>query len=121
MAIYRSPMPDVVIPDESLFTFVFEGKVDREIPGTTLAFIDPPTTRKITRAKLKAACLSLGWGLRNVFAKQLGGVEVTRGDTVLIFSQNSFAWPCALFGSVAAGFKMTLANPSQTPAELGYQ
>ena len=121
MAIYRSPIPDVAIPDESLFTFIFEGKVDREIPATTPAFIDAPTGRSITRAQLKAACLSLGWGLRNVFANKLGGVEIARGDTVLIFSPNSFAWPFALFGSIAAGFKTTLANSSYTPAELGYQ
>ena len=121
MTIYRSPIPDLTIPDESLFTFVFEGKVDREIPGTTPAFVDAPTGRSITRAELKAACLSLGWGLRNIFANKLGGVEVTRGDTVLIFSPNSFAWPLALFGSIAAGFKTTLANSSYTPTELGYQ
>ena len=117
MTIYRSPIPDVVIPDESIFTFSFEGKVDNEIPGTTLAFIDAPTERKITRAALKAVSLSR-MGSQE---QQLGGAEITRGDTALILSQNSFAWPCALFGSVAAGFKMTLANPSQTPAELGYQ
>ena len=121
MTVYRSPIPEITIPDESLFTFVFEGKVDREIPGTTPAFIDAPTGRSITRAELKTACLSLGWGLRNVFANKLGGVEITRGDTVAIFSPNSFAWPLALFGSIAAGFKTTLANSSYTPAELGYQ
>lgn len=121
MTIYRSPIPDVAIPDESLFTFIFEGKVDREIPPTTPAFIDAPTGRSITRAGLKAVCLSLGWGLRNIFANKLGGVEITRGDTVLIFSPNSFAWPSALLGSIAAGFKTTLANSSYTPAELGHQ
>ena len=121
MPIHRSPFPDVAIPDESLFTFLFEGKVDREIPGTTPVFIDAPTGRSITRSEFKSACLSLGWGLRNVFAKKLGGVEITRGDTVMIFSPNSFAWPFALFGSIAAGFKTTLANSSYTPAELGYQ
>ena len=121
MTIHRSPIPDVAIPDESLFTFLFDGKVDREIPGTTPAFIDAPTGRSITRSELKTASLSLGWGLRNVFAKKLGGVEITRGDTVMIFSPNSFAWPFALLGSIAAGFKATLANSSYTPPELGHQ
>ena len=121
MAIYRSHIPDVAIPNESLFTFVFEGRVDAEIPPTTPAFIDAPTGRSITRGDLKTACLSLGWGLRNFFANKLGGVEITRGDTVLIFSPNSFAWPFALFGSIAAGFRTTLANSSYTPAEIGHQ
>jgi len=121
MTIYRSPIPDVALPNESLFTFIFEGKVDAEIPATTPAFIDAPTGRTITRAELKAACLSLGWGLRNVFANEFGGVELTRGSTVLIFSPNSLAWPVALFGSIAAGIRTTLANSSYTPEELGHQ
>lgn len=121
MTVHRSAFPNLAIPDESLFTFLFEGKVDREIPGTTPVFVDAPTGRSITRSEFKTACLSLGWGLRNVFAKKLGGVEITRGDTVMIFSPNSFAWPFAVFGSIAAGFKTTLANSSYTPAELGYQ
>ena len=121
MTIYRSPIPDVTIPNESLFTFIFEGKVDAEIPPTMPAFIDAPTGRTITRAELKTACLSLGWGLRNVFANKLGGVEITRGSTVLIFSPNSLAWPVALFGSIAAGARTTLANSSYTPGELGHQ
>jgi 4-coumarate--CoA ligase len=121
MTIYRSPIPDVAIPDESLFTFLFEGKADREIPGTIPAFIDAPTGRTVTRSEFKTASLSLGWGLRNIFASRLGGVEVARGDTVMIFSTNSFSWPLALFGSIAAGLKTTLANSSYTPAELGFQ
>ena len=121
MAIYRSPIPDIDLPDESLFTFLFEGKVDREIPGTIPLFIDGPTGRSITRSEFKTACLSLGWGLTNVFPKKLGGVEITRGEVVMIFSPNSFAWPFALFGSIAAGFTTTLANYSYTPAELGSQ
>jgi hypothetical protein len=121
MTIHRSPIPDIAIPDESLFTFLFEGKVDREIPGTTPVFIDAPTGRSITRSEFKTACLSLGWGLRNVFAGKLGGMEITKGDTVMILSPNSFAWPIALLGSIAAGFKTTLANYSYTPAELGHQ
>jgi len=121
MTIYRSPIPDVASPNESLFTFIFEGRVDAEIPPTTPAFIDASTGRRITRAELKAASLSLGWGLRNAFANKLGGVGLTRGDTVLIFSPNSLAWPIALFGSIAAGLRTTLANSSYTPAELGHQ
>ena len=121
MTVYRSPIPDIAIPEESLFSFLFEGKVDREIPGTIPAFADAPTGRTVTRSALKTACLSLGWGLRNVFASKLGGVEIARGDTVMIFSPNSFAWPLALFGSIAAGIKTTLANSSYTSVEVGYQ
>ena len=121
MSVYRSPVPDIDLPNEGLFTFLFEGKVDREIPGTTLAFIDAPTGRTITRSEFKTACLSLGWGLRKVFRRELGGAEITAGDVVMIFSPNSFAWPLAMFGSIAAGFTTTLANNSYNLAELGSQ
>lgn len=121
MTVYRSPIPDIAAPEESLFTFLFEGNVDHEIPGTIPAFIDASTGRTVTRSALRTACLSLGWGLKNIFASKLGGVEIARGDTVMIFSPNSFVWPLALFGSVAAGLKMTLANASYTPAEVGHQ
>ena len=121
MTVYRSPIPDIDLPDESLFTFLFEGKVDREIPGSTPIFIDAPTGRSITRSEFKTACLSLGWGLTNIFPRELGGAEITRGDVVMVFSLNSFTWPFALFGSIAAGLTTTLANNSHTPAELGSQ
>lgn len=120
MTIYRSPIPDVAAPEEPLFAFLFGRRADRKIPDSTPAFIDGPTGRTVDRSELRTASLSLGWGLRNEFAK-LGGVEITKGDTVMVFSPNSFAWPFALFGSLAAGLKMTLANASYTPAELGHQ
>ena len=47
--------------------------------------------------------------------------HVTRHTMASIFSPNGFAWPHALFGSISAGFKTTLANSSYTSAELGYQ
>ena len=118
MTIYHSWTPKVPISGESLFTFLFEGKIDEEIPGTTPIFIDAPTRHGFTRSEFKAACLSLGCGLRNVFANELGGVEITRGDTVMILSPNCFAWPLALFGSIAAGFKTMFTDPSYTPEEL---
>jgi 4-coumarate--CoA ligase len=118
MTTYHSNTLDVVIPDVSLFTFLFEGKIDKEISGATPAFIDEHTQQHFTRSQFKSACLSLCWGLRNVFAKKLKGVKLTRGDMVMIFSPNSLAWPLALFASIAAGFKTTFADPLLTSEKL---
>ncbi|CAE6488969.1 unnamed protein product, partial [Rhizoctonia solani] len=37
------------------------------------------------------------------------------------YSPNSIAWPFTLFGCVAAGLRITLANSSYTPPELAHQ
>jgi acyl-CoA synthetase (AMP-forming)/AMP-acid ligase II len=119
MSIYKSPYPSVAIPDESVFTFLFESKGSR-FPGNAPAFIDGLSGRVVSRLELKKLALSLAWGTRNQFAA-LGGVPLTRGDTIMIFSPNSISWPIMLFASVAAGLKATLANSSYTPRELQHQ
>lgn len=118
MTIYTSPYEHVAIPDESIFTFLFESNT--QFPGNTPAFIDAPSGRIVTRDELKQLSLSLGWGLLNHYAK-LGGVSLKRGDTVMIFSPNSIGWPIMMFAAVAAGLKVTLSNSGYTPAELKHQ
>ena len=79
MIIHRSPIPSVAIPDKSLFTFLSEGRLDCEIPGTTPIFADAPTGRSITSSEFEIAYPSLGWDLRNIFARNLEGVDQERG------------------------------------------
>lgn len=118
MKIYPSKIPSVPLVDKSIFTHLFP-KHDR-FPGTSTAFIDTETGYTITRTQLKHLCLELAWGLRNQLPK-LGGVSLKRGDTVMIFSPNSIAWPVMLHGTFAAGLRATLANSAYTPRELAHQ
>ncbi|KAJ7443825.1 AMP binding protein [Mycena latifolia] len=119
--IYPSPYPDVHLPRTSIFTRVFASRGPGDIggfPGSTKAFIDAASGSCITRAELRDLALSFAYGLRNhpatrSFAK--------RGDTVLIYSPNSLAWPVVLFGSVAAGLRCTTANSAYTSGELAHQ
>jgi acyl-CoA synthetase (AMP-forming)/AMP-acid ligase II len=64
--------------------------------------------------------LSFAWGLRNHFTT-LGGIKLVKGNTVLIYSPNSIAWPVLFFGSIAAGFVCTPANSAYTASELAHQ
>ncbi|KAJ7665919.1 AMP binding protein [Mycena polygramma] len=119
--IYTSSFPDVPIVNMSLFTRLFASRGPGDVggfPGTWKAYIDAATGASITRAELKTLSLSFAYGLRShpttqPFAK--------RGDTVMIFSPNSLAWPVVLFGSIAAGLRCTLANSAYTSHELAYQ
>ncbi|KZV74018.1 AMP binding protein [Peniophora sp. CONT] len=110
MTIYTSPLPDVHVPSQSLYTCMFSRSYDPASP----AFTDALSGRTLTRAELRAMTLQAGHGLRTQ-------CQVKRGDTVLIFSPNSLAWPVALLGIIAAGARATLANSAYTPQELAHQ
>jgi len=96
--IYTSSFSAVPLHDRSLFTHLFgTSKNSGDIgglPGSAPAFIDAQTGTTITRAQLKALAFSFGYGIRHH-----KNTNVKRGDTVLIYSQNSLAWPVVLYGS----------------------
>ncbi|KAF8891748.1 AMP binding protein [Infundibulicybe gibba] len=118
--IYTSPIPPVPIINQSIFTYLFSSPDGPNniggVPGTTPAFVDAASSTTLTRAQLKASALALAWGLRNH-----PNTSVKRGDTLLIYSQNSLHWPVVLFGSVAAGLRCTLANSAYNARELAFQ
>lgn len=118
MKIYTSSYAPTPIPEVSLFTHLFP-EVD-PFPGESPAFIDAETGRTVTRQQLREESMQLGWSMRNNLVK-LGGIPLKRGDTVMIFSPNSIAFPVALHGCIAAGLRVTLANSSYTPPELAFQ
>jgi hypothetical protein len=96
--IYRSPFPDVPVYDRSIFTHLFPPNTQPgyvgEYPGDSPAYIDAPTGTTLTRGQTRHLALSLAYGLRHHPTTQ-----ATRGETILIYSQNMLAWPIALFGS----------------------
>lgn len=97
--IYTSHVPDVPILNTSIFTRIFSSRGPSDVggfPGSMRAFVDAASGTVLTRAQLKNLALSFAYGLRDQpttrpFAK--------RGDTVLIYSPNSLAWPVVLYGS----------------------
>ncbi|KAJ7432184.1 AMP binding protein, partial [Mycena galericulata] len=120
--IYTSNFPDVPIGSTSIFTHVLgsesRGGDISGFPGSELAFIDAATGASLTRARLRELSLSFGFGIRDhprisAFSR--------RGDTVLIYSPNSLAWPVVLLGCVSAGLRCTLANNAYVSRELAHQ
>ncbi|KAJ7665916.1 AMP binding protein [Mycena polygramma] len=119
--IYTSPHPDVHIPKTSVFTRVFASRGPGDVggfPGSRKAFIDAASGAYITRAQLLDLSLSFGHGLRTHPTTK---ASARRGDTLLIYSPNSLAWPVVLLGSVAAGLRCTTANSAYTSHELVHQ
>ncbi|KAH8113275.1 AMP binding protein [Phellopilus nigrolimitatus] len=117
--IYSSSIPPVEIVERSVYTHLFPK--DDPISGDHPAFIDAQTGLTLTRAGLRRASFELGFGLRNVLHASLGGPRLARGDTVLMFSPNTVAYPIVLYGAFAAGLRATLANSAYTARELGHQ
>lgn len=99
--IYTSHLPDVPPSNVSIFTKLFAshtpgGSDVGGHPGSWTAYVDAASGASLTRADVKRLALSFAHGLRDhpttkPFAR--------RGDTVLIFSPNTLAWPVVLYGS----------------------
>lgn len=95
--IYTSPLPSIPLYAHSIFTHLFSSSGPHEINGFSAslpAFIDAITGTTITRGQLKQLALALGYGLQNHPV-----LSAKRGDTVMIYSPNSLAWPVVIFGS----------------------
>ncbi|KAK2463157.1 hypothetical protein APHAL10511_004812 [Amanita phalloides] len=117
--IYKSPVPSVPVVQRSLYTHLFasaDPNLVGQFPGSTPAFVDAPSGTTLTRADLKRLTLAFGHGIRNH-----PQTAAERGDTILIYSDNSLSWPVVVLGSVAAGLKCTLANSAYNARELAHQ
>jgi 4-coumarate--CoA ligase len=119
MRIYRSTLPTIPVLNESIFTNIFVTNFNKHSPDSP-AYIDAATGFTLSRSQTRDLSLSFAYGLQSGFV-EMGGVELSRGDVVLILSPNSVAWPVVVFGAWAAGLRTTLANSSYTPREIAYQ
>lgn len=120
--IYASTFPSVPIVNRSIFTHLFTANPSNPTtvggyPGSDPAFIDATTGTTLSRSQLKHLALSFGYGLLHHPSLP----PMKRGDTVLVYSPNSLAWPVVVFGCVAAGLRCSPANSGYTSRELGYQ
>ena len=95
--VYSSPLPSVPLYVHSIFTHLFSSADLNGVGGFNAslpAFIDTVTGTTLTRGQLRKLALALGYGLQ-----KHPTLSARRGDTVMIYSQNSLAWPVVVFGS----------------------
>ncbi|THU85047.1 AMP binding protein [Dendrothele bispora CBS 962.96] len=117
--IYTSPVPSIPVHEQSIFTRLLSQDSPTSIagqPATNVAFVDAATGTQITRGQLRSLALTVGYSLRNH-----PKISAKRGDTILLYSPNSLAWPVVVFGAIAAGLKCTFANSAYTATELAHQ
>ncbi len=108
--IFRSPRPDVEIPDVPVTDFLI---ASAQRWGDKPAFIDGPTGRTLTYAQWIAMSRATAAGL---IARGL-----RKGDALAIFSPNLPEYAVAFFGTALAGGVTTTANPLYTVRELREQ
>ena len=108
--IFKSPHPDVVIPDVALTPFVL-GKADRL--GDKVAIVEAGSGRSYTFGQIKDGVRGLAAGLH---ARGFG-----KGDVLAILSPNLPEYPIAFHGVATAGGVNTTLNPTYTADEIAFQ
>lgn len=99
MSIYKSHLPNIDVPKHSVFEHIFPTTND-PFPESSTALVDAITGEVTTRGQLKRAALTFAYGVRNSLTA-LGGTNLKRGDTALVFSPNSVLYPIVSLGLVS--------------------
>jgi acyl-CoA synthetase (AMP-forming)/AMP-acid ligase II len=107
---YRSPFPDITVPDKSLFEMVLGGAAQR---GDARAMADGISGRIITYRELMNQI--------RLVAAGLAARGIKKGDVVSLWSPNLPEWPAAFFGALRIGAIVHTSNPVSTPEELAFQ
>jgi acyl-CoA synthetase (AMP-forming)/AMP-acid ligase II len=108
--VFRSPHPDVHIPDAPLGDVVLGQALEHaERP----ALVDGPTGRTITYGELIARVRALAAGL--------AALGIQKGDVVGIWSPNCPEYAIVFHAVARLGAIVTTANPVATPYELSRQ
>jgi acyl-CoA synthetase (AMP-forming)/AMP-acid ligase II len=108
--IFKSPHPDVAIPDIALTPFVFE-KAKRL--SDKVAIVEAGSGRSYTYGQLAAGVQRLAAGLH--------ARGFHKGDVLAIMSPNLPEYPIAFHGVATAGGINTTLNPTYTADEIAFQ
>ncbi len=108
--IFRSPYPDVSIPEVSVPEFVLARARER---GDKAALIDGASGRTITYRQLAESVRRM--------AASLAARGFVKNDVLAIFSPNVPEFPIALYGVATLGGTCTPINPLYTAGEVAHQ
>src|SRR5450759_1583764 len=108
--IFKSPHPDVAIPDTALSPFVL-GKANRL--GDKVAIVEAGSGRSYTYKQVADGVRKLASGLH--------ARGFRKGDVLAIMSPNLPEYPIAFHGVATAGGVITTLNPTYTADEIAFQ
>jgi acyl-CoA synthetase (AMP-forming)/AMP-acid ligase II len=108
--IFRSPWPDIEIPDQSLSDFVFANSLRR---AGEIAFIDGSSGRTMTHGQIHEGAQRI--------ASALVRRGLRKGDVFAIHLPNGPEYPLAFHGVAMAGGIVTTASPLSTAEGLAIQ
>src|SRR5215208_464469 len=108
--IYRSPEPDIEIPDQAMPEYVLGGAAAR---GDHPAMIDSATGEMTSYGELAARV--------DAVAASLQSQGIGKGDVVALVGPNSAEWGIAYHAILRAGGVVTPINPLLTPDEMSRQ
>jgi len=108
--IFKSPHPDVVIPDSPLTPLVFR---HAERLRDKAAIVDAGSGRSYTYGELHGAARRLAAGLHER--------KFRKGDVLAVLSPNLPEYPIAFHGVALAGGITTTLNPLYTADEIAFQ
>ncbi|GAA3889716.1 4-coumarate--CoA ligase family protein [Saccharothrix violaceirubra] len=106
--VFRSPFPDVAVPDVTLHDFLF-----RDRTSTRVALVDGVGGRSLTYAELAEAVERLAFLL---VSRGIG-----RGDVVGILAPNDPYYAVVFHGILRAGATATTINTLYTDADVAFQ
>ncbi|KAM0754179.1 acetyl-CoA synthetase-like protein [Meredithblackwellia eburnea MCA 4105] len=111
MTIYSSPYPLVKkFSNDGVINSVFLN--NPRINPSNVALIDSISGQQMTYKELISEVLLFADGISRVLKP---------GQTLLIFTPNSMAYPVLLYAGIAAGVILSTANPAYTASELQHQ
>ncbi len=108
---FRSPFPDVEIPDVSVYDYIFGDLTDDDL--SRIAVFDSATGSETTYGDLRARI--------DAFAGALAARGIKPGDVVALHCPNTAAFIVAFHGILRAGATATTINSLYTPPEIANQ
>ncbi|KAF0555170.1 acetyl-CoA synthetase-like protein [Gigaspora margarita] len=110
--IHESKYPDLKIPQVGIYQYVTSNP--NNIPDDKIIYLDGITGKSHTFGEFKHESKKFAAGLQNK-------LEFKCGEVLAIFSPNQVDYPIVLLGAIAAGGKVTTANPKYKATELSHQ
>ncbi|RIB22734.1 hypothetical protein C2G38_2173180 [Gigaspora rosea] len=110
--IFKSKYPDIKIPQAGVYQYVTSNP--NKIPDGKVIYVDGVTRKSYTFGEFKHETKKFAAGLQDK-------LEFKRGDVLAIVSPNHIDYPIVLLGTIAAGGKVTTANPIYETTKLSCQ